>query len=191
MTRTKKAAAPKLTKRERSRIRIMHSARVLFEEYGIENVTFQMIADHTDMCRTTIFNHFSSMEDLMVALTIQEIEDVGEVFEKEGLKGRELIFGLFDKFLEDACNYPYFAGALAGRMILSGSDDNPVKYLEKKIMDALTDEGYADPEKGAVLVEGVYFGLTAHYYVNCRHFDPETIKREAHELIEMIIGGKK
>ena len=66
----------RIPKRERSRIRIMHAAKGLFEEHGIDNVTFQMIADKSEMCRTTIFNHFSGIEDLMLALSSQEIMDI-------------------------------------------------------------------------------------------------------------------
>ena len=34
-----------MTKREKSRIRIMHEAKRLYETYGIENVTFSQIAE--------------------------------------------------------------------------------------------------------------------------------------------------
>ena len=179
------------SKKERTKNKIMHIAKGLFEEYGNENVNFQMIADKADMCRTTVFNHFGSMEDLLVALTAQEIEDVWEIVDSKGLKGKDLIYGLFDKFLEDTCCYPYFAGRITAHVVLSGTEENPVKYLEKIIMEALEYEGYDDPLTGAMLIEGVYFGLTAHYYVNGKIFDPETLKAEAHEQIGRILGGKK
>ncbi len=55
-------------KRARSRKLIMHAAKGLFEEKGIRNVTFNDIAERADMCRTTVFNHFATINELMIAL---------------------------------------------------------------------------------------------------------------------------
>ena len=76
-------------KKIRSRITIMHAAKVLFEKYGIEEVTFQMIADEADMCRTTVFNHFSGLSELLLALVAQEIDDIKDYCDSGELKGME------------------------------------------------------------------------------------------------------
>ena len=94
MKKTDAAALKRPGKKERSRIKIMHAAKGLFEEYGMDSVTFQMIADRADMCRTTVFNHFSSIDELMLALTDQEIDDLKEFFNREGLPD----IGLTDAF---------------------------------------------------------------------------------------------
>ena len=48
-----------LSKKEKSRIKILHAAKGLFERYGIDDVTFTQIAQKADVCRTTVFNHFA------------------------------------------------------------------------------------------------------------------------------------
>ena len=48
----------------------MHAAKGLFEKNGIENVTFNQIAESAEVCRTTVFNHFSDSKELMLALTV-------------------------------------------------------------------------------------------------------------------------
>ena len=84
-----------MTKREKSRIRIMHEAKRLYETYGIENVTFSQIAEEAGMCRTTIFNHFATAGDLMLALYRQEIEDIKAHCLATGQTGMHLIEALF------------------------------------------------------------------------------------------------
>ena len=69
----------KLSKKEKSRRKIMHAAKGLFERDGIDNVTFGRIAEEADVCRTTVFNHFSGTAELMLAIMSQEIEDIRAV----------------------------------------------------------------------------------------------------------------
>ena len=85
----------KLSKKEKTKIKIMHAAKGLFESYGIENVTFSQIAESADVCRTTVFNHFSDSKELMLALTTQEIRDVEEYCYEAGWRGTELAYNLF------------------------------------------------------------------------------------------------
>lgn len=54
----KEKTMDKLSKKEKSRLRIMHAAKGLFEKQGLDNVTFSQIAEAADVCRTTVFNHF-------------------------------------------------------------------------------------------------------------------------------------
>ncbi|MBR5739664.1 MAG: TetR/AcrR family transcriptional regulator [Firmicutes bacterium] len=190
MKKTDAAVCRKFGKKERSRIKIMHAAKGLFEEYGMDSVTFQMIADRADMCRTTVFNHFSSIDELMLALTDQEIDDLKEFFNKEGLTGKKLIYAVFDKVLEDTANYPAFAAALTERTILAGPGDNPLKRLERILSEALKEEGSNDPASTVILLEGVYFGLVNHYLINGISFEPEALKAEAHSLLDRLLGGE-
>ena len=120
-----------LSKKERSKIKIMHAAKGLFEEHGVGNVTFQMIADRADMCRTTIFNHFNGMDELMVALTAREVLDIQEYCEEYALHGMDLIYGLYDKLMEDTAYYPALASTLINDAITSKDGDNPIRIIEE------------------------------------------------------------
>ena len=57
-----------LTKKEKSRLKIMHAAKGLFEEHGIDQITFTQIAKEADVCRTTVFNHFAGTKELLLAI---------------------------------------------------------------------------------------------------------------------------
>lgn len=176
----------RLPKKERSKIIIMHAAKVLFEKYGVENVTFQMIADEADMCRTTVFNHFNNLSELMLALSVQEIYDIRDHCAELGLKGRGLILGLYDKLIEDTSYYPGLTSTLINSAILSKDDDNPVKILEEMTVKGLEDEGVKDPESMAIIVEGAYYGLVNHSHVYNKKFIAEDLKQEFRKLMENI-----
>ena len=45
-------------KKEQTHRTIMHSAKVLFEQHGINNVTIEQIAENADVSRSTFFSHF-------------------------------------------------------------------------------------------------------------------------------------
>lgn len=79
----------------------MHAAKGLFERDGIDNVTFGRIAEEADVCRTTVFNHFSGTAELMLAIMSQEIEDIRDFCREENYSGKELIYALFGKLIED------------------------------------------------------------------------------------------
>ena len=189
MARQKKKTetVSRLPKKERSKITIMHAAKVLFEEHGVENVTFQMIADEADMCRTTVFNHFNNLSELMLALSVQEIYDIRDHCAELQLEGKDLIFGLYDKLIEDTSYYPGLTSTLINSAILSKDDDNPVKILEEMTVRGLEEAGADDPEHKAILVEGAYYGLVNHSHVYNKKFIAEDLKQEFRILIDNII----
>lgn len=178
----------KLSKKEKTRIKIMHAAKGLFEGYGIENVTFNQIAENAEVCRTTVFNHFSDSRELMLALTTQEISDVEEYCKEEGYKGKELAYRLFSKLIDDAALYPKLTAKLMTNAILSQEEDNPIKSIEKLIIDGFKDEcGVKEAEKLAVLISGAYYGLINHYHINNKKFDGEVMKAEFSTLLNHIM----
>lgn len=179
----------KLTKKEKTRIKIMHAAKGLFEANGIENVTFNQIAESAEVCRTTVFNHFSDSKELMLALTTQEICDVEESCNESGYKGEELIYLLSSKLIEDASLYPKLTTKLMTNAILSQEADNPIKKIEEIIIGAFEDEyGLQEAERFAVLICGAYYGLINHYHINNKPFDKDEMRAELRELVSHIIG---
>ena len=85
----------KLSKKEKSRLRIMHAAKGLFEKQGLDNVTFSQIAEAADVCRTTVFNHFSGTRDLMLAISVQEIRDIIQYCHENEYKGNKILTRYF------------------------------------------------------------------------------------------------
>ena len=143
----------------------MHAAKGLFERDGIDNVTFGRIAEEADVCRTTVFNHFSGTAELMLAIMSQEIEDIRDFCREENYSGKELIYALFGKLIEDTAYYPTLATRLINNAILEHERDNPVKIIEEMTMAGLRADGFTDEESKrlTVLTEGAYFGLINHY----------------------------
>ncbi|MFW5972333.1 MAG: TetR/AcrR family transcriptional regulator [Bacillota bacterium] len=50
---------------ERTRKRIITAAIELFDEYGIEETTMEQIAEKADVARGTLYNYFSSREEII------------------------------------------------------------------------------------------------------------------------------
>lgn len=180
----------KLSKKEKTRIKIMHAAKGLFENYGIENVTFNQIAEEADVCRTTVFNHFSDSKELMLALTIQEISDVKELCKEDNLKGKALACRLFSKLIDDASLYPKLTAKLMTNAILCQEEDNPIKTIEKIISDGFEEQYGKDEAKHlAILISGAYYGLINHYHINNKVFDGEEMKNEFENLLSRIVNA--
>lgn len=177
----------KLSKKERSRQKIMHAAKGLFEKYGIDDVTFNQIADEAEVCRTTVFNHFAGISELMLAISSQEAEDIREFCMERELKGLELIYGLYDKLIEDTAYYPMLASRLANNAILSNEKDNPVKIIEEMTVEGLESAGTRDAQNIAILIEGAYYGIINHYHINNKSFDKKCMQEEFHRLLGLII----
>ncbi len=181
----------KMSKKEKSRHKIMHAAKGLFERDGIENVTFTQIAEEADVCRTTVFNHFAGTRELMLAISRQEIEDIKQYCSLHNMKGKTLVYGLYDKLIDDTVCYPVLTGKLINNAIINHQDDNPVKIIEEMTEEGLRTAGTERAEELAVLIEGAYFGLTNHYHINDKTFDGTIMKEEFHKLLDYILSREE
>lgn len=178
----------KLSKREKTRIKIMHAAKGLFESYGLDGVTFNQVADAADVCRTTVFNHFGSTSELMLAISSQEIEDVKEYCDENGFEGVEKIKALYGKLIEDLAYYPNLTTRLIYNAVLNSDQENPIKEIEDMTKESLEKAGFKEAENMTVLITGAYFGLTNHYHINNMNFDATTMKDEFNKLLASIIN---
>lgn len=187
------------SKKARTRIKIMHAAKGLFEEKGLGNVTFNDIAEEADMCRTTIFNHFSNTEELMISLCEQEVEDIESYCENLEVKGVRLVEELFNKLIEDTACYPVLTTKLTNSSILGGGNQKPITRVEKLIEDNLTheyknkafnEESYNSIEL-TVLLMGAYYGLINHYHLNNKRFEIHKLQKEFKKLFQLILGGEE
>lgn len=169
----------------------MHAAKGLFEKQGLDNVTFSQIAEAADVCRTTVFNHFSGTKDLMLAISAQEIQDIKDYCNEKEYKGKALICALFDKLIEDTAYYPMLTSQLINNAVLTHEEENPIQIIEKMTADGLRQEtGRKDDheiDQLVILIEGAYFGLVNHYHINDRAFDGAAMKEEFHRLLDRMI----
>ena len=57
----------KLNKKQRTKNQILSTTIKLFEEYGIENVTMEQISSTAGIAKGTLYNHFSSKEEIIAS----------------------------------------------------------------------------------------------------------------------------
>ena len=176
-----------ISKKEKSRVKIMHAAKGLFEKYGIDDVTFTQIAKEADVCRTTVFNHFAGTRELLLAIFAQETEDLKEYAESTGLVGMPMICALFDRLIEDTANYPTLSMRLITNAIMSHDAENPIAMIEDIVRCSLTAENLEDTELKVVSITGAYYGLINHYHINKLKFDAEIMKSEFRRMMDEII----
>lgn len=181
-------------KKAQSRRKIMHAAKTLFEEKGVSDVTFADIANEAGMCRTTVFNHFSSMNILMGELFKQEVLDIKTHCEERKVFGKAYIRELFNKLIEDTCYYPSLAYAIAESAMLMGEEKESLLWIEDSIDCALCslDEDGTKSIKcqtpKVIAITGAYYGIIKHYRLRGKAFDAVAMKKEFNEALNYIIG---
>ena len=176
-----------ISKKERSRIKIMHAAKGLFERFGIDDGTFTQIAKEADVCRTTVFNHFAGTRELLLAIFAQETEDLKVYAESTGLEGVPLIYALFDRLIEDTAYYPTLSIRLITNAIMSRDEENPIAMIEDMVRCSLTAANPEDTELKVESITGAYYGLINHYHINKLNFEAETMKSEFRRMMDEII----
>lgn len=185
-----------MTKKERSRKKIMHAAKGLYEQRGFENVTFQDIADAAEVCRSTVFNHFAGSADLMTAIFEQEMTDIEEYCRTAGLDGRARIEAVFDKLIEDTACYPLLTYRLISNAVLNctAGPAGSLQRMERLLEEALPEEfrqRQGREQTAVIAVMGAYYGLVNHYHSLNKAFDAELMKAEFHRLMTFIFGGRE
>ena len=85
--------------KNRTHLSIMHSAKKLFEEKGMGNVTIEEITEAADVSRSTFFAHFSTLDALSAEICGVAIEDILNAHAKSGKTGIEGIIALLTSLL--------------------------------------------------------------------------------------------
>lgn len=177
------------SKRSRSRAKIMHEAKKLYEQHGLGHVTFAQIADEAGMCRTTIFNHFSTSNELVMAIYEEEIEKIHERCQSTGLSGLPLLQKFFDLLIDDMVDYPVLATEIVSSAILNAH--SYVGYVEGEVLASLPPScgpiGSEERRLRGILIMGAYYGLINHYHINKEPFDGPKMKQEFRLLVDRII----
>lgn len=181
----------RLRKKNNTHQAILHSAKTLFEQNGIGNVSIEKISEAADVSRSTFFIHFASLDDLLEQIAAEEINDLFRAAKESdrALTIRSLIFQLVD----DTTPYPYLTGELLMRGLLSKSN-NSYQQVYDFLQNAVEEhEGYqgvkkmlSSKELAAILLGG-YFGLVFQKFVNKDSFNnSEDIKETLNKFITFI-----
>lgn len=166
-------------KKRQTHIKIMHNAKSLFEKKGLYNVTIEEISEASGICRSTFFNHFNSMDELLVSIASQEIDDLLAQCSGEE-RGVKVIIKIMEKLVDDTVPYPYLMMQLMMSIILKQDEDN--KSL-KSIQDVIKENLKYEPlnknysvNEATSLILGVYFGTVFSCFISNKKIDGEAIK---------------
>ena len=169
----------RLRKRQQTHNSIMHSAKVLFEERGISNVTIDMITDGADVSRSTFFNHFASLDDLLSSIANEEINDILKPDDDGRLPDVRTIF---ERLNRDTYPYPQLMCELVVRSVISGKKSS-VSEIKGACRGDIA-EMFTSREVPAMLF-GSYLGLVFNKILTDSEFgDP----KETNDKIQNFIG---
>ena len=176
-------------KREATHRALKHSAKLLFEEHGIDNVTIEQIAEGADVSRSTFFTHFDSLDDLLSQIADEEIDDIINVSRTDS--GMD-IDALFTQLTEDTCKYSYVMGQLLMKNLMY-SRDSSISDVINLIAAEIGKGGFENllgtfsGKDIASLFIGAYFGLIFQKFADKENFnDPAEINDKIREFIKII-----
>lgn len=173
------AATPsrRLRKKNNTHQAILHSAKKLFEQRGLGNVTIDEISENADVSRSTFFTHFNSLDDLVEAIAAQEIDDLFAAAAKSDKT--MTVRSLLNQLVDDTFPYPYLAGELLMRGII-GQHNTAYGKIDEFLQEAISSHsGYETVKKEfsskelSALVMGAYFGLLFQKFMHNESFDSD------------------
>lgn len=165
-------------KKARNRQAIMDAAKSLFEKEGLQRATFNDIAEEAGMSRTTIFNHFPTINDLLLALADEEYQNLEDYYETSRLEGRELIMSLMNRMIDDACKYPVLTTKLITTVLVTDEEKEMYKGLLKMLEDNMDPELSTEEKHNlCTMLIGDFLGLLMTYFLRDYDFDANHMKR--------------
>lgn len=184
----------RLRKRDATHRALMHSAKILYEEKGLGNVTIDKIAEKADVSRSTFFSHFDSLDDLLSQIANEEIKDIVAASVTDG---KADISKVFEKLNEDTYPYPYLMSELVVRSILSGKE-TAISNMLSAVTESFEKESGGELNGGfsskdiTAIVFGAYFGLVFQKFVCDEKFDdPTEINNKIQHLIKHFINQEE
>ncbi len=180
-------------KRAKTERAILHAAKVLYEKQGVDGVTFDEIAKAADVCRTTVFNHYASADDLQSALASAEVDDLLAHCRESGRSGLALVETLLEKLIDDTVRYPRVMARLTNEAVL-GRVGVRVAEIERLIADQYEAE-YGpfppDAEPTAELLSqmtlGLYFGQVNHLLAHGLPFEAESMRCDMRAMLRCLL----
>lgn len=181
----------RLRKKNNTHKSLLHSAKRLFEEKGLGNVTIDEISEAADVSRSTFFTHFTSLDDLIEQIAAEEINDLAAVWMDSDVEFS--ITALINKLIDDTVPYPTLTGNLLMRGILCKGESsffNLYKMAEERISThpsyrkAL--ENFSAHELTAYIM-GAYFGLIFQRFIEDKPFNnDEEMKKSIDKYINFM-----
>jgi AcrR family transcriptional regulator len=180
-TRSSRASPGKRAQnKERTKERILEAALQLFREKGIEGTTTKEISKKAGIAEGTLFNYFTTKEDLALYFFQKETENLVRWFRADSRLQKaplpEKLFAIIHRQLEYIEPYEDFIGAVFCRSLQPNSALSPLSFasmeLRLKYLRFIR-EILAEAERkgeiprvgdlGAYAVGLFYLGIVAHW----------------------------
>lgn len=154
------------------RAAILQAARDLVEERGDRDFSVDDLAARADIARRTVFNHFGSLDEVLLAVCEQELSVI------------------IDRFLSDVANTPVGDGSRASMFdelesAARGADIAPAIASMYRIL--------GDPEKenqkAAVLIQTAFTRVTERLRIEVARRYPGADELDAWLLVESLMSG--
>lgn len=192
-----------ISRRERKKMEtradILTAARHLFEEKNFETVSIEEITEKADVSKATFFNYFSSKENLLSGIAVDEIDDI-IILADEELKTIdspiEKIRTIMRRMLKDAIPYLHLTGRVVFSSIIN-TDGQPSPFCKINcILEDMVKEGQQKgeisnsfiPSDIAAIILGGYLGILFKWFeLGCK---PGTVD-ELEPIIDILLCGIK
>lgn len=168
----------------------MHTAKGLFEQKGVNEVTIDDITEKSDVSRSTFFNHFQSTNDLLIQIARQEIAELIDAINEK--KDGDVLKSLMHKLLEDTYPYPYLMFDFLTRGILNEYknklENNEYTEVLKIFEQQFDDDNKFKSREKTSIVLGSYFGFLIMKFIKKEKFDDlNEAKSFMNKIIEDLI----
>ena len=186
-----KISAPTVAQhRARQRAALLDAARALLEERGYPGLTFGALADRTGLARPTVYEYFSSKDDLVVALCEREIARQAELVRSrlEGASGpRERVAAFVRAQIDLAISEPRLVAPPGAEVPVGGVARARIRELHGQLASTLTDALADAAGPDGALLAGLVQGLVNAAILRIR--DGDAPERVAAAAIGLSLDG--
>ena len=188
-----------LQKGDRTKARILETAKELFIEKGYNDVTMKDVCDATGLSRGGLYRHFSSTADMMAQLMVMEQETAEEMVNERlerHIGAEQMLDGFLARHLEFMLSkngrlelaFQQFAqtderGREQNRKRVDQSLNRTVRLIESGQREGIFVEG--DPRSLALLVIITIGGMRSQFPL--LDWDRETAEKEMRALRSLIM----
>jgi len=192
---------PKIVNKEQKRLEIANSSKELLIEKGIAKLTVSEVAKNAGIGKGTIYQYFTSKDDIVFAIMDAYIEDELQKLDEDLAKVKDCkqkLYRYFDFVIQSAKEYrqKQMKGYLEYLSIAIVSDDKNIKSFNaecrkkfKSRLEKIIDEGIAKNELLPIAKEliGGLYAVEKGFVVISGSEDESHIDKEMTQFLDAII----
>ena len=161
-------------------------SRRLFTAKGYEETTMEDIAEAAEVSKATLYNYFSSKENLLLGIAEAALDEVRQLI-SEDLRDEpdslEKLRRVMETLVTDSIRYPYSE--------LHVTRQELVEILGQLVREAQSQGRLRRDLSPEALTEGFLgaYLLTQFGWENLEHYTPEQCHRRVQDMIDQLLAG--